>query len=542
MDTKIKIELDAQQANTSVKQLRQELKGVKDEMANLKEGSQAFNDAAKKAGELQHQLTAIGEAVRGASSDFGDMVGNIAKAGAGITGAFQAAQGALNLFGVESENVTEAIKKMQSMMAITQGLASIDNGIKAFAKLRTAIGLSSTSLNIFKKALIGTGLGALVVVLGSIITNWDEFTKSIGLSEEALTKLGNTFSGVLNVIKEGGAGIAKAFGKILKGDFKDAWEELKQGFDVKASYAAGVEQAITEREQKEFKKRAKQRQTEIDRLIAAEKALNDNEYDQKSNIIRLEQERLKYLKEGTTEYYNQLTAVKALQKELDKSFSLRGEAIKLQTKEVKNTDKLKDGTDRLHKAIQAQQEDYQNELGKTARKQQDLQDTIDATIVLSQVGFGALSDTLSAFAEMQDTATKEGFEQQKKLQIASAVMNMLGGVVSAWVSAMNPANAWMTLPGQIAMGAAQTVATVALGAAQIAKIKQQQFSSGASSGSSRASISGGASRVVAPVQYTQDVQGSKLEDTIKSSRVYVTESDITNTQRKVNVAESESRF
>ena len=48
--------------------------------------------------------------------------------------------------------------------------------------------------------------------------------------------------------------------------------------------------------------------------------------------------------------------------------------------------------------------------------------------------------------------------------------------------------------------------------------------------------------IVAPVQYTQDVQGASIEGAIQDQRVYVTESDITNTQRKVDVAESEAIF
>ena len=79
---------------------------------------------------------------------------------------------------------------------------------------------------------------------------------------------------------------------------------------------------------------------------------------------------------------------------------------------------------------------------------------------------------------------------------------MLGGVISAWTSAMNPANAWMTIWGQIAMGAASTAMILATGIMQIQKIKQQKFDSG---GSSASPSSGAMSNIVAPVQYTQDV-------------------------------------
>ena len=105
---------------------------------------------------------------------------NTAKVGAGMVGSFQAVKGAMTLLGVESENVEAAIQKMQSSMAIVQGLQSIDGGIKSFKTLTTAIGAATQGMNKFKVALVATGLGALVVVLGSIIANWDEFTEIIG--------------------------------------------------------------------------------------------------------------------------------------------------------------------------------------------------------------------------------------------------------------------------------------------------------------------------------------------------------------------------
>ena len=63
-------------------------------------------------------------------------------------------------------------------------------------------------------------------------------------------------------------------------------------------------------------------------------------------------------------------------------------------------------------------------------------------------------------------------------------MNMLGGIISAWTSAMNPANAWMTVWGQIAMGAAMSAMILTTGLLQIQKIKQQQFNGGSTAGAS----------------------------------------------------------
>ena len=157
---------------------------------------------------------------------------------------------------------------------------------------------------------------------------------------------------------------------------------------------------------------------------------------------------------------------------------------------------------------------------------------------IAAASLGMVSSMLGALADEQDTTTREGFEQQKKLQIGQAVMTMLTGIVGAWTSSMA-----LPAPASFILGAIQTAATAALGAAQIAKIKQQTFEGSGSSGGSSASASTSAiASLSAPVQYTQDVQGASIESAITNTKVYVTEGDIKQTSNKVSVAENESKF
>jgi len=161
-----------------------------------------------------------------------------------------------------------------------------------------------------------------------------------------------------------------------------------------------------------------------------------------------------------------------------------------------------------------------------------------------QVGMaaiGAVSNMLGALAAEEDTTTKEGFEQNKKYQLGQAVLSMLSGIVGAWSSSMT-----LPFPGNVIAGAILSGLITAVGAVQIAKIKQTQFNSG---NSSSASSSTGATantsaitNLVAPVQYTTDIQGASTEDTVADTRVYVLESDISGTASRVNVSESENRF
>ena len=149
----------------------------------------------------------------------------------------------------------------------------------------------------------------------------------------------------------------------------------------------------------------------------------------------------------------------------------------------------------------------------------------------------------SALAADQDKKTKSGFEKQKKLQIASATMQMLAGLVGAWTSAMA-----LPFPASIIAGASTSAMIGAMGAIQISKIKKQKFDGGGDSGgSSTSSASASASTTAltnlqSPVQYSAEVQGASVEQQTKENRVYVVESDITNVQNRVQTVEAESTF
>ena len=156
---------------------------------------------------------------------------------------------------------------------------------------------------------------------------------------------------------------------------------------------------------------------------------------------------------------------------------------------------------------------------------------------IAATALSAVAQMMNGLAAEQDTTNKEGFEQSKKYQIAGATMSMLAGIASAWASSMQ-----LMFPANVIVGSALSAMMLGTGIAQIQKIKATQFGGDSVSGSSATPNAGAVASIQAPVQYTQDVQGANIEGAIKDTRVYVTETDITNTQNKVNVAESEARF
>ena len=678
------ITIDTQPAAKNLRELRAQLKSVKDEMVTLDEGSDAFLKAAAKGGELKHQIDEINESVKGASADFGDILGNVSKVGAGITGAFQTATAALSLFGVESEEILQSIKTMQNLMAVTQGLDSIDQAVKAIDKLRNSITATTTSAKILKAVLTPKAILALTVALTALFVVWDKFISKLSPVQKAIDGLKGVFSNFGAEIKSVGklvldymiapfetvfkllGGIGKTIYSVVKGEFssikgifeetkdaitqpwkdiassaKDVGEEFSKGFNQGVEKGEKDRNAAAEKERKEkYEKYLKEQNEYYDLQRARAEATIQDEEKLNKELIRIETARLNVYKKGTKEYYDQLKKVNELKKsnatdtatEEDNEISIayaKLEYLKATNKEYAQSKKaiedylfvqqtelasLKKGSEEWYKLSAAiantkntlanfgtkstedilndqlsaletanlsldldfakgnlNDEEYytkilENERAKLALLKEGTQEWYNQAIAVENLNkkldesgkktytleeqiqgwgsvgvaaLGGIADALNDVASNQDTTTKEGFEKQKKLSIAAATMQMIQGIVGALSGAFTTKSS----PFDLILGILQAASIFASGMIQINKIKKMQFDSSSASAGGGASVSSNAvSTLVAPVQYTQDIQGASIEESIKNTRVYVTESDITSTQRRVSVTEDENRY
>lgn len=175
------------------------------------------------------------------------------------------------------------------------------------------------------------------------------------------------------------------------------------------------------------------------------------------------------------------------------------------------------------------------------------------------VMFNTTSTLLSALANKQDEKTKEGFEKSKKLQIASASMNIASGIASALAGLFTT----KTGPWDLILAATQAATIAANGNAQIKAIKAQTFDGGGggdttistpSVNTNNISIGSSSTGVgaVPNVDIAKSVQidnnanyvngGGNDTNFNQPQMVYVLESDITDTQNKVRLAEGNSNF
>ena len=234
------LNIDTSQATSSIKALRQQLKELKDQMAGLEEGSEEFLKVAASAGEVKHQIDEIQQSVNGASADFGDMLSSATGALNGIIGGFTAAQGVMNLFGIESEATVEAMKKLQALMAIGQGIAQIDNGIKAFKKFAKAIETTETYQKLFNKTQLQ---GVAITKQDTAATNAGTVAKNASAAAtKILTNATKAFSAVLKGI---GIGALIAAVSLLVEGLKQLATWFRNNFDETTKFQKKIENAKT---------------------------------------------------------------------------------------------------------------------------------------------------------------------------------------------------------------------------------------------------------------------------------------------------------
>ena len=179
-----KIVIDSDQAVQSVGSIKKQLREATQDLVAMADkfgqNSQEAVNAAKKVAELRDR---IGDAKSMADAFNPDAKFKaVSQSVQGIAGAFAAVQGAMASFGVESEDLQKSLLKVQGALALSEGLNTfLDTGIQGFKNLKT---VAIDAFNGLKAAIGSTGIGLLVVALGTIVAYWDDIKAAVsGVSE-----------------------------------------------------------------------------------------------------------------------------------------------------------------------------------------------------------------------------------------------------------------------------------------------------------------------------------------------------------------------
>ena len=248
MAEKRTIELEVK---SDVKPLKAQLKEAVSELQKMVslygEQSEQAVIAAKRAAELKDQIEDTNDLLKTYKGE-GTFLA-MGKAMSSVASGFSAVQGGLGLIGVESAAVEETMLKVQSAMALAQGLEGLEDAGRAFSTLGTKIkdvvlglfkknavtaagaavdkanvattgaqavastglataqtgvavstGVASNAMKLFRIALIATGIGAIVVLVGLLIANFDKVTQAVMWAREKFEKLGTGVKILISVM------------------------------------------------------------------------------------------------------------------------------------------------------------------------------------------------------------------------------------------------------------------------------------------------------------------------------------------------------
>jgi hypothetical protein len=185
MAEKRTIELEIQDNSKSLKQqYREAVQELQKVAAAYGETSQQAAEAAKKAAGLKDRIEDTNDAIKAFKGE-GAFIA-LGKSVSSVASGFSAVEGAMGLVGVESEKLQETMLRVQSAMALAQGLEGLEDAGRAFKQLGS---VAINALKGIKGALAATGIGLLVVALGTVVAYWDDIKEAVsGVSDEQ-TKL-----------------------------------------------------------------------------------------------------------------------------------------------------------------------------------------------------------------------------------------------------------------------------------------------------------------------------------------------------------------
>ena len=180
------------QAEESVISIKRQLRDATAQVALLAEKygvtSKEATEAAKRAGQLRDQIDLSNQLINGFNPDTKFKAATSALSG--LASAFGGLQGAIGLFGVESEDVAKTLLKVQSALALSQGLEALGELKDSFNVLKSVV---LDALKAIRVGIGATGIGLLVIAVTALVTYWDDIKGLVtGVSSEQKKLLSDT--------------------------------------------------------------------------------------------------------------------------------------------------------------------------------------------------------------------------------------------------------------------------------------------------------------------------------------------------------------
>jgi len=492
----LKVNDDIQDTTKNVVSLKTELRQAQNEVNEL---SKKFGATSKEAVEAAKKAAQLKDAI-GDAKALTDAFNPDAKFKAltstlgGVAGGFSAVQGAIGLMGAESKDVEKMILKVQSAMAISQGVQAIGESVDSFKQLGAVIrsttlfqkALSAaTAIQTFvtngatlsakalRGALIATGVGALVIGIGLLIANFDKVKKVVLNLVPQLAMVGDVVMGIVNAVTDfvGATSEAERANDRLMKSAKNSIalnkkylaehgsqldEFTKQKIAAKDKYNEAIQEenadrvALAKELNRELANIDKARQDESDKKRKEEQDKIDakNKEARDKRIAKAEEEakRLDDIKKKQLEA-DMESAKKALEivnqlKENNETPAQKEQREYEEKKAVLEANNVStEELDRQHKAVLAQAEmDYWAKESEESKKRQEEKDRIAAEEIAREQ---AVTDAKLSIQNAQlDNVTagigllKTVFEKNKAIQKGLLIAENAAGIAKIIINTM----------------------------------------------------------------------------------------------------------
>jgi len=508
----------------------------------------------------------------------------------GAASGFALVQGAMGLFGTESEEVEKALLKVQSAMALAQGIEGVRTALPLFKNLSSVIGKNLVgAFSTLRGAIVSTGLGALVVAIGLIIPKIIEWADWTGRAKKEQEKLNESLLDQQTIIKDNRKELekdlafreqyARALGKsdddllkIQKQNNSERNKAIIQEIDAarerlqalrevdlgvmassKEEYLELVKNNLNKR--REIVKEIKALRSEIEennkQILLAETQLNTKKENTRQKDVGNVKKSHKETVKETKNHYKELSDLQDEQFRLMQEATYSEQELEI-ARLVEQYDKkfeIANGNTELELALQEKQKADILEINNKYRQQErDAQAAVDAAekeandkkkaadkevldekIRLTKDGLDLIGSLYTNFAGQSEGQQRKAFEVQKAVSIASATIDGIEGTIAAYKSAQKS-------PITIAFPAYPAIMAAAAGAFavnNIRRIEQTTFksSSSASGGSAPTPSTPNANQQLATPNFNVvGASGVSQAESLGPVKAYVVSGDVTTAQ------------
>ena len=602
----LNVNINTSGAEGSIGSLKKQMREAQAEVTALSDkfgatSKEAVN-AAKKAAELRDRIGDAKSLTDAFNPDakFKALTASLS----GVAGGFAAVQGAMALFGAESDNVQKTLLKVQSAMAISQGLQSIGESVDSFKQLgaviksttifqsaynfimgqsvavttaatvstaeqtialeaeavaTTQVAVATTgatiALRLFRAALVATGIGAIIVGIGLLIEYMTSLSGATDKARKAQEALNKSFV----------EGSKKAYTEYL--DTLDGLKEIELA-------------KVGDNENKKYSIEEDYRKQKIAALDKHYAEIQGKDVEAENEILK---QKNKLVTEGIVNEFENKRRLKSEQIEIDKQLAIDAaiaekeaidSALAEYEKRKANRAKIDTeiiGSDGLTESERTQKaEDDAKRKADDAKKMQDFTEKSEKDGLGAVLAIRAKADLDSIMAAEDTAAAKkriDDLEKQSKIETAYQIADITAGLsniigqetaagkaiaiasatIDTYLSASTIFKQASKNPITVVNPAYPYLMAAPAVLGGIARVKQIASVSIPRGGGGSASMPSMSSAAPMPPQLptasTTNISQQSINDIGNQAvRAYVIESDVTSNQQRIAAIRQRARF